>query len=210
MHKSSNNGNNGKIRTEFYFTVGLGETLGSIISIQTFSDVFVACWAALGVTIGACEFFNLSFEHQKLNVRELLLLFLFCTVGAELTLLFVIVLSALFGVKLTIILLIIMIITAALKLELKMKKTVIKLFLLSVIFSCGCVFIASVVLILEMSLSLLKVYREHFLSSFLFYPVVMLASLMLIIQFRKPLKRIKQSRTSQVSSFSCLLDFILF
>lgn len=68
------------------------------------------------------NFFNLSFEHQKLNVRELLLLFLFCTVGAELTLLFVIVLSALFGVKLTIILLIIMIITAALKLELKMKK----------------------------------------------------------------------------------------
>ncbi len=89
--------------------------------------------------------------------------------------------------KLTIILLIIMIAIALFILDPNMHKTAIDL----VLVPCGFVLTASVVLILEMLLSLLKIYMDYFLSSFLFYPVLLLGSLMLIIQFRKPLKRIK-------------------
>ncbi|XP_016086249.1 uncharacterized protein [Sinocyclocheilus grahami] len=176
MRKSSNKE---KIGTEFIFTVGLGVTLGSITSVRTLSDVFVACCAAFGVTNGAFAFLGLSFELKKLNVRELFLLFLFCAVGAELTMLCVIVLNALFGVTLTIILIIIMIVIASNNLDPNMQNTVIKLLLPSVIFSCACVCIGSVVLTLEMFLSFLKVCIEYLVGSYLFYPVLLLGSLML-------------------------------
>ncbi|XP_050955616.1 GTPase IMAP family member 2-like [Labeo rohita] len=64
---------------------------------------------------------------------------------------------------------------------------------LKLLLLCFCVFIASVVLILVLLLlSLLKVYIEYFLSSFLFYPVLLLVSLMLIFS---PQKRTNQNRT---------------
>ncbi|XP_051740963.1 uncharacterized protein LOC127507704 [Ctenopharyngodon idella] len=172
--------NMGKIRTEFLFTVGLGVTLGSITSIRTFSDVFVACFAALGVTSGAFAFLKLSFELKKMNVRELFLLFMFCAVGAELTVLCVIVITALFGVTLTIILIIIMIVVAFNSLDTGMQNNVIELIPPLVFFPCGCVFIGSVVLMLEMLLSFLKVFIEYLLGSYLFYPALMLGSLMLM------------------------------
>ncbi|XP_050955605.1 uncharacterized protein LOC127156667 [Labeo rohita] len=175
MRKSSN-----KIKTEFLFTVGLGVTLGSIASVRTFSDVFVACCAAFGVTNGVIAFVNLAFVLKKLSVRELFLLFLFCAVGAELTILCVIVLKALFGVTLTIILIIIMIVIASNNLDANMQNTVINLLLPSVSFSCGCVFIGSAVLTLEMLMSFVKVCIEYLVGSYLFYPALLFGSLMLI------------------------------
>ncbi len=144
------------------------------------SDVFVACCAAFGVTNGAFAFLSLSFELKKLNDRELFLLFLFCAVGAELTMLCVIVLNALFGVTLTIILIIIMIVIASNNLDANIQNTVIKVLLPSVIFSCACVCIGSVVLTLEMLLSFLKVCIEYLVGSYLFYPALLLGSLMMI------------------------------
>ncbi len=163
-----------KIATEFLFTVGLGVTLGSIASVRTLSDVFLACCAAFGVTNGALGLLSLSFELKKLNNRELFLLFLSCAVGAELTMLCVIVLNALFGVTLTIILIIIMIAIASKNLDANMQNTVVNVLLPSVIFSCACVCIGSVVLTLAILLSFLQVFIEYLVGSYLFYPALLL------------------------------------
>ncbi|XP_067236226.1 uncharacterized protein [Chanodichthys erythropterus] len=170
---------NHKIITEFLFTVGLGVTLGSIASIRTFSDVFVACFAALGVKIGAFAYLKLSFDLKKMNIRELFLLFMFCAVGAELTMLCVILITALFGVTLTIILIIIMSVIAFSSLD-RRKQNVIELLSALLFFPCGCVFIGSSVLLLEMLLSFLIVCIEYLLGSYLFYPALLLGTLMLM------------------------------
>ncbi|KAK9951878.1 hypothetical protein ABG768_017752 [Culter alburnus] len=169
-----------KIQTEFLFTVGLGVTLGSIASIRTFSDIFVACFAALGVIIGAFAYLKLSFDLKKMNIRELFLLFMFCAVGAELTMLCVIVITALFGVTLTIILIIIMSVIAFSSLDTRKQNNVIGLLSALVFFPCGCVFIGSAVLMLEMLLSFLIVCIEYLLGSYLFYPALLLGTLRLM------------------------------
>ncbi|CAM4733748.1 unnamed protein product [Leuciscus chuanchicus] len=172
--------NKGNIRTEFFFTVGLGVKVGSIASIRTFSDVFIACFASIGVAIGAFAFLKLSFELKKMNVRELFLLFWFCAIGAELTMLCVVVIAALFGVMLTIILIIITIVIASNTLDPNKQENVVELLKPLVFFPCGCVLIGSVVLPLEMLLSFLRVCIEYFLVSYLFYPALLLGSLMII------------------------------
>ncbi|XP_067292983.1 uncharacterized protein [Pseudorasbora parva] len=177
MRKGANMGN---ITTEFLFTVGLGVTLGSVAGIRTFSDVFLACFAAIGVTVGAFAFLKLSFELKKMNVRELFLLFMFCAVGAELMMLCVIVITALFGVTLTVILVITMIVIASNSLDPNMQNNVVDLLPALVFFPCGCVFIGSAVLMLELLLCFLKVCIEYLLGSYLFYPTLLLGSLMLI------------------------------
>ncbi|XP_043084577.1 uncharacterized protein LOC122331152 isoform X3 [Puntigrus tetrazona] len=177
IRKSNIGGNIGR---EFLFPVGLGVTLGSIASVRTLSDVFVALCAAFGVANGAFAFLYLSFELTELNNREIVLLFLFYAVGAELALLCAIVLNALFGVTLTIILIVIAIAVAPNYLNPHIQNLIIDQFLPIVFFSCVCVCVGSVVLTIETLLGFLKVCIEYLLGSYLFYPALLIGSLMLI------------------------------
>ncbi len=78
----------GTITICFMFFMGLALFLGTIISIRTWSDVLIACYAAPGVTFGAFVLTadkNISHESPVFMHRSCL----FCLVGATLSVGFV-------------------------------------------------------------------------------------------------------------------------
>ncbi|XP_039504027.1 uncharacterized protein LOC120460353 isoform X2 [Pimephales promelas] len=169
--------------SEFSYTVSLGVTLGSVASVRSFSDVFIACFASIGVAFGTFAFLKLSFELKTMNVRELFLLFLFCAVGAELTMLCVIVIAAVFG-NITVILIIINIVIVSYTSNMQN----IEFLPWLMVFACCCVLIGSVVLTLDMLLYFLKGCIEYLLGSFLFYPALLLGTLMMMGHLSPPTK----------------------
>ncbi|XP_056308103.1 uncharacterized protein LOC130219673 [Danio aesculapii] len=119
---------------------------GSIISIRTWSDVLFACYAAPGVTIGAFAF---KFQPNEIDCQLLVYAlgsFLCCSFGATLSVGFLNVLFALFGVKLTIILVLSLLIVAYFRLN-KQALTLTCLIVIMLVFPCVCVLIGSVFLI---------------------------------------------------------------
>lgn len=168
-----------KWQTEFLFTVGLGVTLGSITSIRTLLDVFIASCAALGVAFGAFVFLQVSLELKLMNIWEILLLFMLCAVSAEVTLLCVIVPKAVFGVALTIFLSIIATVFVFHGLDSSVQNYIIDILTLIGFFPCCFVFTGSVVLVLDVLLSYVQVFTEYLIGSVLFYTAILIGSLLL-------------------------------
>ncbi|XP_056308100.1 uncharacterized protein LOC130219669 [Danio aesculapii] len=168
-----------KRQMEFLFTVGLGVTLGSITSIRTLFDVFITSCAALGVAFGAFVFLQMSLELKNVNIREIILLFMLCAVGAELALLCVIVLKAVFGVTLAIILSIIATVFGFRGLDPSVQGYIIDILTFLGFFPCCFVFTGSVVLVLDVLLSYVQVFTEYLIGSVLFYTALLIGSLLL-------------------------------
>lgn len=166
-----------KCQTEFLFTVGLGVTLGSITSIRTLLDVVIASCAALGVAFGALIFLQVSLELKNMNIQEIILLFMLCAVGAELTLLCVP--KAVFGVTLIIILSIMATVFGFHSLDPSVRDNIIDILISVVFFPCGFVFTGSLVLVLDVLLSYVQVFTEYLIGSVLFYIALLIGSLLL-------------------------------
>ncbi|XP_048013893.1 uncharacterized protein LOC125246859 [Megalobrama amblycephala] len=163
----------------FPFLQGSALVLGTLISIRSWSDVLIACHTAPGVTVGAYAFI---FQHEKISDESLVFVlgsFLFCAVGATLSMGFVTV-FALLGMNMTIMLLISGLTMAYWHLKSETLHNVIGLSVLTLFFSCGCVLIGSVFLILGLMMSFLKVLIESLVSSYLFY-----VALLLIVMWRR-------------------------
>ncbi|XP_051547763.1 uncharacterized protein LOC127437113 isoform X2 [Myxocyprinus asiaticus] len=177
----------------FFVIMGLALAFGTIISIRTWSDVLVACQAAPGITIGAFAFLFFTTGNNKIpkcteiNSCDISLLaltsFVCCIVGATLSMGCVTV-FALLGVKMTIILLILAFTIAYFHFNKKTVQGVICLTVLIPFFSCCCVFIGSVILILVTLVSFLKLLIYNLLSSYLFYVALMLGSFLVIKECR--------------------------
>ncbi|XP_016405945.1 uncharacterized protein LOC107738669 [Sinocyclocheilus rhinocerous] len=126
----------------FMFMVGSALIFGTIIIIRTWSDVLIACYAAPGVTVGAFAFSCCNkIISRKLSIHALGS-FLCCTIGATLSVGFVNV----FGGMITIILLISGLTMMYFHLNNEMLKIVFWLTILTLLFSCACVLIGSVIL----------------------------------------------------------------
>ncbi|KAK9951884.1 hypothetical protein ABG768_017758 [Culter alburnus] len=161
------------------FIQGSALVLGTLISIRSWSDVLIACHAAPGVTVGAYAFI---FQHEKISRDSPVFAlgsFLCCIIGATLSMGFVTV-FALLDVKMTIMLLISGLTMAYWHLKSETLGNVISLTVLTLLFSCGCVLIGSVFLILGLVMSFLKVITQSLVSSFLFYVALFLGSLIVI------------------------------
>ncbi|XP_048013888.1 uncharacterized protein LOC125246856 isoform X2 [Megalobrama amblycephala] len=161
------------------FLLGSSLVLGTLISIRSWSDVLIACHAAPGVTVGAYAFI---FQHEKISRDSPVFVlgsFLCCIIGATLSMGFVTV-FALLDVKMTIMLLISGLTMAYWHLKSETLENVIGLSVLTLFFSCGCVLIGSVFLILGLMMSFLKVITQSLVSSFLFYVALFLGSLIVI------------------------------
>ncbi|XP_077065867.1 uncharacterized protein LOC143719390 [Siphateles boraxobius] len=155
------------------FVLGSSLVFGTIISVRSWSDVLIACHAAPGVAAGAYAFI---FHNEKKSCESPVFVFgsfLFCIIGATLSMGFVTV-FALLGVKMTIMLLILWLTMAYWDLKSETLKKVIGLSALTLFFSCGCVLTGSVFLILGPMMSFLKVLMESLVSSYLFYVALLL------------------------------------
>ncbi|XP_059392476.1 uncharacterized protein LOC132125210 [Carassius carassius] len=126
------------------FIAGLGLTVGTAVSVRTWSDVLIACHAAPGVTFGAHLYTIYSIIPGQMQARTTLVfafkLFLFCFVGVMLSMGFVTVFS-LFGVERTIFLLIL----GFAKAFFHLKSDAVKFVVFFLIFPCCCVFISSLI-----------------------------------------------------------------
>ncbi|XP_058623570.1 uncharacterized protein LOC131534605 [Onychostoma macrolepis] len=173
---------NFKVMMHLPFVVGSALVVGSIISIRTWSDVLLACYAAPGVTVGASAFIfyneNISREFPFFALGS----FLCCSVGATLSVGFVSMLIALLGVKMTIILLILGFTTACLHLKTETLLNVFYFIVIIVVLPCVCVLIGSVFLMLGSVMSFIKVIIENLLSSYLFHVALLFGSLIVICQ----------------------------
>ncbi len=162
--------------------LGLGLVFGTIINIRTWSDVLTACYAASGVTIGAFAFIfyseNINHESPVFALKS----FLCCSVGATLSVGFVNMLFALLGVKMTIILLTLGFTMAHLHLKSETQQNVFGFIVIMVFFSCVCVIIGSVFLMLGLVMSFIKVIIENLFSSYLFHVALLFGSLIVICQ----------------------------
>ncbi|XP_042571817.1 uncharacterized protein LOC122135663 [Cyprinus carpio] len=118
------------------FIAGLGLTVGTAVSVRTWSDVIIACHAAPGVTFGAHLYTVYSIIPDQMQARTTLIfalkLFLFCFVGVTLSMGFVTV-FALFGVKMTIFLLIL----GFTKMYFHLRSLSLKLFIFFLLFPCS-------------------------------------------------------------------------
>ncbi|XP_042609197.1 uncharacterized protein LOC109109223 [Cyprinus carpio] len=126
------------------FIAGLGLTVGTAVSVRTWSDVLIACHAAPGVTFGAHLYTIYSIIPDQMQARTTLVfafkLFLFCFVGVTLSMGFVTV-FALFGVERAIFLLIL----GFTKAFFHLKSDAVKFIVFFLIFPCCCVFIGSLI-----------------------------------------------------------------
>ncbi|XP_077065861.1 uncharacterized protein LOC143719388 [Siphateles boraxobius] len=124
------------------FISGLGLTLGTVASVRSWSDVFIACHAAPGVTAGAhlCTIYSINPDQMQTRTTLVfaLKLFLFCSVGVMLSMGFVAVFTQ-FLVKMTIMLLILGFTIAYSHL----KRESVKFVIFFIIFPFCCVFIGS-------------------------------------------------------------------
>ncbi|KAK9951887.1 hypothetical protein ABG768_017761 [Culter alburnus] len=143
---------------DFPLILGSALVLGTLISIRSWSGQ-------------AC--------HARDSPVFALGSFLFCAVGATLSMGFVNV-FALLGMNMTIMLLISGLTMAYWHLKSETLHNVIDLSVLTLFFSCGCVLIGSVFLILGLMMSFLKVLIESLVSSYLFY-----VALLLIVMWRR-------------------------
>ncbi|XP_051740957.1 uncharacterized protein LOC127507702 isoform X2 [Ctenopharyngodon idella] len=167
------------------FIQGSALVFGTIISVRSWSDVLIACHAAPGVTAGAYAFI---FQHEKISRESPVLVlgsFLCCIIGATLSMGFVTV-FALLDVKMTVMLLILGLTMAYWHLKTETLHNVIGLTVLTLFFSCGCVLIGSVFLILGLIMSFLKVLTESLVRSCLFY-----VALLLIVMWRKQIASVQ-------------------
>ncbi|KAK9951880.1 hypothetical protein ABG768_017754 [Culter alburnus] len=163
------------------FLLGSALVFGTIISVRTWSDVLIACYAAPGVTVGAfvfSSFCNKNTDHESPVFT--LGSFLCCIIGATLSMGFVNVLFTLLNVKMTIILLTLGFTMAYFYLKNETLETVKILIVTTLVFPCGCVLIGSVFLILGLVMSFLKVIIQNLVSSYLFYVALFLGSLIVI------------------------------
>ncbi|XP_059402355.1 uncharacterized protein LOC132133515 [Carassius carassius] len=123
---------------------GLGLTLGTAVSVQTWSDVVIACHAAPGVTFGAHLYTIYSIIPNQMQARTTqifaLELFLFCFFGVTLSMGFVTVFD-LFGLKMTIFLLIL----GFTKMYFHLKSDSVICVIFFLIFPCCFVFIGSLI-----------------------------------------------------------------
>ncbi|XP_048013894.1 uncharacterized protein LOC125246860 [Megalobrama amblycephala] len=121
------------------FISGLGLTLGTVMSVRSWSDVLIACHAATGVTFGAhlCTVYSITPDQMQIRTTLMfaLKLFLFCLVGVTLSVGFASVFT-LFLVKMTIILGF----TIAYS---HLKRDFVRFVIFFLIFPCCCVFIGS-------------------------------------------------------------------
>ncbi|XP_050955610.1 uncharacterized protein LOC127156669 [Labeo rohita] len=135
------------------FVLGAALVLGTIVSIRTWSDVLIACYAASGVSIGGFAFVfyeeNISRESSVFALEA----FLCYSVGETLSVGFVNVLFAQLGVKMTISVLILGFTTVCLHLNDEHLQNVICSIFITVVFPCLCVFIGSVFPILGLVMS---------------------------------------------------------
>ncbi|KAK9951885.1 hypothetical protein ABG768_017759 [Culter alburnus] len=161
------------------FLLGSALVLGTLISIRSWSDVLIACHAAPGVTVGAYAFVEYISIISRDSPVFALGSFLCCIIGATLSMGFVTV-FALLDVKMTIMLLISGLTMAYWHLTSETLGNVISLTVLTLFFSCGCVLIGSVFLILGLMMSFLKVITQSLVSSFLFYVALFLGSFIVI------------------------------
>lgn len=159
------------------YMMGSALVLGTIISIWTWSDVLIACYAAPGVTIGAFAFLFCTKMIRRTFLMYILGSFLFCIIGATLSVGFVNV----FGGMMTIILLLLGLTITYFHLKNEMLKSIVWLTVLIMLYSCACVFSVSVILsILGLIVNFLKIIIENLLSSYLFYVAVFFGSLIVI------------------------------
>ncbi|XP_050955602.1 uncharacterized protein LOC127156665 isoform X1 [Labeo rohita] len=163
------------------FLLGSSLILGTIVSIRTWSDVFIACYTAPGVIFGALTFlsvYNEIITHE--SPLFVLRSFLFCSVGAILSKGFVYVFGLL-GVKISIILLILGITMVHFHFKGKTIENVMHFIIFIVILPCACVLIGSLVFpSLGLVMSFLKVIVENLVRSYLFYAALLLGTLKVI------------------------------
>ncbi|XP_026094106.1 uncharacterized protein LOC113066426 [Carassius auratus] len=123
---------------------GLGLTVGTAVSVRTWSDVLVACHAAPGVTFGAHLYTIYSIIPNQMQAPTTqifaLKLFLFCFFGVTLSMGLVTVFD-LFGLKMTIFLLIL----GFTKMYYHLKSDSVKCVIFFLIFPCFFVFIGSLI-----------------------------------------------------------------
>ncbi|XP_050955609.1 uncharacterized protein LOC127156668 isoform X2 [Labeo rohita] len=145
------------------FIAGLGLILGTVLSIRTWSDVLIACHAAPGITFFGylCTVYSVV-PNQIQTIAFAFKLFLSCSVGATLSVGFVIV-TALFDGKMAIMILIL--ICTSVYFYLKSDSVTVVVFFL--IFPCCCVFIGSFILLLHSISLILYVLFTQFLIHFL-------------------------------------------
>ncbi|XP_048013892.1 uncharacterized protein LOC125246858 [Megalobrama amblycephala] len=140
------------------FIQGSALIFGTIISVRSWSDVLIACYAAPGVTAGAYAFI---FQHENIGRKPpvfALVSFLYCSAGATLSVVF---LKGL-GVTITIILLI-----TGFKHHVSMSKTQWKVICLTVstlVLLCGFALLCSVSLILG-TMTNLNSYSKKLVTS---------------------------------------------
>ncbi|XP_051740960.1 uncharacterized protein LOC127507702 isoform X4 [Ctenopharyngodon idella] len=159
------------------FFLGSALVLGTLISVRSWSDVLIACYAAPGVTAGAYAF---TFQHEKISRESPVLVlgsFLCCIIGATLSMGFVTVFALL---DVTVMLLMFGFTMACWHLKSETLGNVISLTGPTLFFSCGCVLIGSVFLILGLIMSFLKVIIQNMVCSNLFYVALFLGSLIVI------------------------------
>lgn len=131
--------------------LALGLILATATSIKTWSDVLIACHAAPGITLGAIlsTIFCSSFDQKYAGITLTIALksFLFCSVGAMLSMGLVTVfcwVSAVLGVKMTTILLIVGFTMGYFYLTMRMFLCAVSILILP----CCCVLIGSIILVL--------------------------------------------------------------
>ncbi|XP_050955613.1 uncharacterized protein LOC127156672 isoform X1 [Labeo rohita] len=126
------------------FIAGLGLTLGTVLSIRTWSDVLIACHAAPGIAFGAHLYTVYSIIPDQLQAHTTLMfafkLFLFCFVGVTLSMGLVTV-FALFSVQTGIFLLIL----GFTKAYFHLKSDAVRIVICFLVFPCCCVFIGSLI-----------------------------------------------------------------